>query len=216
VEPSGTQISAADAAQGRQRFGLPKTAPVVLFLGRLHPVKRLELTLKAFALAHSDVLPATLLIVGAGEEEYTESLRTLAAQLGIGDRVVFAGWAGGRDKWLALAAADVLIQNSEYESFGHVIAEALGAAIPVVVTDNLALSAEVAAVGAGMAAQAEPDTLGLALSTMLGRADRAEAGRLGRAWVESTMSPGAVAGRLLALYEVVAARPQPARVALGA
>jgi glycosyltransferase involved in cell wall biosynthesis len=196
---------------GRERFGLRQEGEVVLFLGRLHAVKRVDLTLRAFAVARRGAPGATLLLVGAGDERYAASLRALAAELGIADRVVFAGWAGGADKWLALGAADVLILNSEFENFGYVIAEALGAAIPVVVTDNLAISSEVAAAGAGVAAQGEPDALGLALTSMLTRPDRSEAGRLGRAWVESTMSPEAVAARLLALYEAVTGAPAMVR-----
>ncbi|TVQ32402.1 MAG: glycosyltransferase [Phycisphaeraceae bacterium] len=194
------------AREGRERFGLPASARVVGFIGRLHPVKRLEMTLDAFARLGSDAGDVRLLLLGSGDEAYEKSLRNRAASLGALDRVVFAGWISGRDKWRGLAAADVVVVNSLHENFGYSIPEALAVGTPIVATENLAMSAEVRAAGVGRIAA--PDTVSLAgaITETLADAGAAETARQGRAWVIDNFSHNAFGARLVDLFERIANR----------
>ncbi len=195
-------------AQGRARFGLPADAEVAAFLGRLHPVKRLELTLRAFAGAAGARKGARLALFGSGEEAYVASLRELARSLGIAERVVFAGWIKGGDKWLALGAADVLVLNSLHENFGYTVPEALGVGTPVVMTENLALAGDVAAAsrGEGFARVSAPEAgaLGEAIAGMLSAPPSDAARQAGRRWVMETFSARAIGRELEGVYASVA------------
>ncbi len=184
-------------AAARVRFGLPADAPVVVFMGRFHHVKRIDLAMRA--LASCGVPDARLLLVGGGEEE--ADLRSLATSLRIADRVVFAGWVMGDDKWLALAAADVLTLNSIHENFGYVAVEALCVGTAPVLTSNLAIAPELAA--AGVATIAEPNERSLAEALAAALAQRNWSATLDRggAWVREHLSPAAVGATLLALYQ---------------
>jgi glycosyltransferase involved in cell wall biosynthesis len=195
-------------AQGRARFEVPGEAPVVLSLGRLHPVKRPQLTLSAFASVRARVPDAVLLLAGDGDARFVSRLRSAVQQSGFSGHVRFPGWIRDQDKWLALAAADVLVQNSEFENFGYSIAEALMAETPVVLTENLAIAEEVVEAGGGVACPPDPDSLGAAVTAMLTRADRDRVGRAGRRWAEGSMTPDAVGGRLLELYHACRRHPR--------
>ncbi|MEU5436013.1 glycosyltransferase [Streptomyces sp. NPDC020719] len=121
--------------RARALLGLPRDGFVIGGVGRLVAGKRFEVLVRA--LPH---LPdARLLLVGGGERE--PALRALAGQLGVADRVCFAGEcayggdpAGEGSLTLAglLAAMDVLASPSADESFGLAVVEALAAGLPVV------------------------------------------------------------------------------------
>lgn len=195
-------------AEGRARFGLPAEGEVVAFLGRLHPVKRLELTLRAFAAVAGARKGSRLALFGSGEEAYVASLRELAGSLGIAERVVFAGWIKGGDKWLALGAADVLVLNSLHENFGYTVPEALGVGTPVVMTENLALAGDVTAAsrGHGFARVSAPEAraLGEAIAGMLAAPPGDAARAAGRRWVIETFSTQAIGRDLEGMYASVA------------
>ena len=101
----------------------------LLTVGSLKHQKNHDLLLRA--LAQSGLPDATLVILGEGE--LREALEQTARELGIADRVVFAGF--DRDPWPFYAAADLFVLSSDYEGFANVVAEALYAGVAVVSTD---------------------------------------------------------------------------------
>jgi len=122
------------AGEFRDRFGIPRSAFVVLFLGRLHPKKGVSLLIEAFrraAAAHADV---RLVLVGGGNPRYVQTLQDAAADLVRERRVSFVGHLNGDDRVLALASADAFALTSYSENFGLAVGEAMAAALPVVVT----------------------------------------------------------------------------------
>lgn len=137
VIPLGLELErfrAGDPA-ARERFrstiGARPDDVVVAVVGRLVPIKNHRLALAAVA-ALAPMHPALVLaIVGGGEEE--RALRAAAAELGIAERVRFAGW------WDDLPAvyqgADVVALTSDNEGTPVCLIEALVAGRPVVATD---------------------------------------------------------------------------------
>ncbi len=190
--------------EGRAKWSIPADAPTAVFVGRLHPVKRVELTLAAFARARREHPAARLLLVGEGEGAYVAGLRGLADRLGIGPAVTWAGWLHGEDKFRALAAADALVFNSEFENFGFAAVEALNCHTPTVMTDNLSLARPSAEAGAGVVAPGEAEGLGDALAGMLVNPERRAMGRRGRAWVVRTFSAPVIGASLANFYAAVA------------
>lgn len=197
-------------AAGRGRFGVPDEVLTFAFLGRLHPVKRVEMTIGAFAEATAlpELAKARLLILGKGEAEYESMLRRCAAELGVAERVIFAGWVGGESKSEGLAAADALVVNSSIESFGYVLFEAIAVGTPVVITENISLATEF--MEAGAAIRATNTVAGLAeafgrLASLPG-ASREEMALKGFAWAKQSFSFPTIAKQLAGTYEAVIAR----------
>lgn len=115
----------------RRQWGVPEGALLVGFVGRLVPQKSPETLLEGFALTRQQSgLDPWLVIVGEGELE--TSLRRQAEQLGIADRVVWAGF--NTDIPAVMRAFDIFALTSVYEGFGLVLAEAMASRLPIVAT----------------------------------------------------------------------------------
>jgi glycosyltransferase involved in cell wall biosynthesis len=130
--PNGVNVERFDigdnVARLRREFGLPADVPVIGTVGRLSPVKRHDVLLRGFArLKHPT---ARLLVVGDGPVR--EELVSLAAGLGISDRVVFAGYRDRPER--ALAAMDLFALTSDSEGMPLAILEAWAAGKPVIAT----------------------------------------------------------------------------------
>ncbi len=154
----------------QRKLGVPDDRRVVLFLGRLSPVKNLEQFLEAFA----RVRPAhtTLALVGPAEPDYETRLRALAQRLGIAGDVAFAGALYDEEKLSALAAADLFVMPSLIESYGNAVAEAVAAGLPVLLTDTCGIAPAIHE-RAGLAVPLGVETLAHGLRAMLDPAERA-------------------------------------------
>jgi len=113
-------------AIARSDFQTPEDVPLILCLGRLHPVKGLDTAIKAL----KDVPDAHLWIAGDGPLK--EELKSLTEDLGLTSRVRFLGWR--TDKEALLATADIVLFPSRQEGFGNVILEAWASQTPMVAT----------------------------------------------------------------------------------
>jgi glycosyltransferase involved in cell wall biosynthesis len=152
----GIARPAGDGAAEKQEFlaAYPELAGmrVALFLGRIHPKKGCDVLIRAFArVARRD---ATLRLVIAGPDEcgWQSELKRLAAQLSIGERVVWTGPLYGALKWGAMRAADVFVLPSHAENFGITVAEAMACSLPVLMSKEVNIWREIVTDGAGMAA----------------------------------------------------------------
>src|SRR5690606_18639520 len=110
----------AAKADARRRLGLGDEH-IVLYVGRLEPLKGVDILIGATALLDSHV-DCTVLIVGGDEtsQDQVEALRALANHLGVGHRITFAGAVDHDLLPLYYNAADVCVVPSHYESFGLV------------------------------------------------------------------------------------------------
>ena len=102
---------------------------IIGFLGRLHPIKRIENIIKGMSLVKPDNIE--FMIMGKGDDDYEARLRLDAKNLGIEDRVHFLGFLNGREKFEQLAKLDALFVPSDMENFGMIIPEALIVGTPV-------------------------------------------------------------------------------------
>ena len=110
---------------------------MLLFVGRLTPIKGLETLLRALAALRSDGLAAarlTLLVVGGtkGDSGDGAHLRRLAQDLGVAPWVDFRGPQPQDALPDYYAAADLCLMPSRYESFGMVALEAMASGVPVI------------------------------------------------------------------------------------
>jgi glycosyltransferase involved in cell wall biosynthesis len=114
--------TAAPAA--RAGLDTPDGAPLLLALGRLHANKGFDTLIRALVR-----LPGHFLWI-AGSGPLDESLKRLAGESGVADRVRFLGWR--RDTAALFAACDAFVCSSRHEPFGNIIIEAWAQRVPVV------------------------------------------------------------------------------------
>jgi glycosyltransferase involved in cell wall biosynthesis len=136
-----------------------------LFLSRLHPKKQLEILMRALAdlkdcYKHENW---SLYIAGDGEQDYVLKLKSLAAELGIANRIVWMGHITGRVKEDLLKSVDWYVLPSASENFAISAVEAMAAGVPVIITNSVGVSDMVQKHGAGIIAEANTKELSQAL-----------------------------------------------------
>jgi D-inositol-3-phosphate glycosyltransferase len=109
---------------------------IILFVGRIEPVKGIEQLLRAISYLQSGH-GSRLVIIGGDDNspDETERLRRLASELHIENKVTFSGSVKQERLPYYYSAADVCVISSYYESFGLVTLESLACGTPVVATD---------------------------------------------------------------------------------
>ena len=109
---------------------------IILFVGRVEQLKGIDNLIRALGLLPSDT-HARLLVIGGDEYSQPDVLRlkTLAADIGVSQEVVFLGPVAQKVLPLYYSAADVSVVSSYYESFCLVILEALACGTPVLSTN---------------------------------------------------------------------------------
>lgn len=193
-----------NGARFRERFGLPPTQPILLYVGRVAFEKNIEFLLRMFARLRSS-RPDALLVI-AGEGPAREHLGRMARELGIDAQVRFIGYLNRATELPdCYAAGDAFVFASRTETQGLVLLEAMAQGTPVVSTAELG-TRSILTPGCGAFVTSEDEGMfaaaaGAALT--LGRNDPRRA-RL-RAHAE-TWASQAMARRLVAFYAGVCAR----------
>lgn len=111
---------------------------VVVNIGRLSVQKGLTNLLRAYAKAAQYAPKSFLLIVGSGEQYY--ELIALAAELGIGDKVLFTDFQRGKNWRDAFAIGDVFVMPSVSEPFGITPLESIGYGTPALISKQSGVS----------------------------------------------------------------------------
>ena len=134
VVPNGVDLASAQAAAPgyRARLAIPSDAFVVLSLGRLHRIKRLDLLADAFMIARQTHPSMHLVLAGPDEDRLLPELTARLASHA--SNVHTPGAVNGADKWALFKDADVSVQCSDSESFGVAVVESLAAGVPVIAT----------------------------------------------------------------------------------
>jgi len=115
----------------RDKLGLADNVGLVLFLGRLHPIKRLDLLVSMFEKVRAEEPGARLVL--AGPEDGVDA-QDLIEQASDTRTVSWIGEVRPDEKWALLSEADVLVSCSDSESFGMSVVEAMAMGTPVVTT----------------------------------------------------------------------------------
>lgn len=210
--PNGVEIpQGLTVAQGtfRERLHLPVDTPLVVFIGRLHVKKRLDLLAAAFDRVHA-VSPNTHLVI-AGPDEGGYRRRVEPCFAGAGRSVHWTGELDNAEKWSLLADATALVMCSDTENFGNSVVEALAAGVPVVVTQTCPWE-EVEPAGCGFWVPQRAEVIAGALLDLLRDTAGARAmGERGRMLARTRYSWDSLASSMADHYRAaLAARPRAA------
>jgi len=170
IVPNGlhlSEFSSDKVGKGfRARFGL-EGRELIVWLGRLHPVKGLDLLCRAFAAVAAERPNAVLALVGPDTVNYKQGLQGLIGELGLSEKVIFTGMLQGPEKLAALNEADLFVLPSHTENFGLAAAEALAMGCPVVVSHGVKIAPEIVAAKAGLAVAQDAGELSRAVIELL-------------------------------------------------
>jgi len=125
--PLKSDLSRLDPMELRRELGLPEDRYLLVSVGRLEPVKGVDVAIRALAHLSNDV---ELVVVGDGSQR--AELQTLAGETS--GRVRFVGRQSQEAVQRFMRAADVFVLSSHTEGLPHVALEALAVGTPVVAT----------------------------------------------------------------------------------
>lgn len=184
-----------DAARHRPRP--PDTPPRILIFGRISRRKHVDVALRAVAAASRDDL-VTEIVGPEWDAGYVAELRSLIADLGMADRVVWHGAVAPDDVPDVLAGATALVTASATGSLDKTTLEALAAGVPVIAA-NTSCAAVVRRIDPALARSRTPEDLAAGLDWVLRRSqDQHEVLRAaGRDLVAREHSLDALAERLM-------------------
>ena len=199
VAPPGETLHPDRVATWKDNHGLDGNR-IVLFVGRIHPVKGLARLVEAWAANRQYADGWRLILAGPDEDNYQKELEAQIQQAGCSDDIHFLGSLDSAEKWLALAAADLFVMPSDFENFGSAVAEALAAGVPVITTDGTPWD-ELPRAGAGWFVGRTAEALGAALreAWRIPDGQRAEMGRRAKR-IGRRFDSVAVGCQLLDLY----------------
>lgn len=209
--------------EARRSLGLPPGRRVILFVGRIEPLKGIDTLLRAMALVAPEIPrwqeDLSVIIIGgapgAGVEQSNSELvrlHQLRARLGIEELVTFQGAQDQDSLVYYYSAAEMVVMPSHYESFGMVALEAMACGTPVVASKvgGLAFSVQDGETGF-LVPGGDPAALAARIKQLL--TDEQLRWRLGQQaarWARRYSWP-AVADQILDVYDTV--QPVSRRVA---
>lgn len=182
-----------------QGYTLPKESIIVLFLGRLHEKKGLELILHALSsIPHNKV---RLLIAGDGDSEYRRMLGVQAERLGLKDSTVFLGHVEGHQKNILMQGVDLFTLTSYSENFGIAALEAMAHGTAVLLSKDVALAAIVDSYDLGETCETNVKSVQKSLSKIIDNVDELELkGHRGRDYVSQHHHWPDLASELMSAY----------------
>lgn len=189
-----------DPAGFVQRYPVLKGKRIILFLGRLHAKKGLDILARSFSLIAKRFEDVMLLVVGPNKFGTREKMESILSSEGLLGRTVFTGLLTGEDKLAAINCADLFVLPSHSEGFALTVLEAMAARLPVVITTGCEFN-EVSEHGAGLVVETDEEQIAEAITTLLSDADLCERmGQKGHKLVNERYTCQATAAMMANLY----------------
>jgi glycosyltransferase involved in cell wall biosynthesis len=170
----------------------------LLYLGRLHPIKGIELLLEACGLVQKLLPDWHLYIGGTGSSSYLGFLKSKVQKLGLSERVEFVGEVFDEDKDALFVQSDVAVVPSHIENFAIVVAESLAHAVPVIAGKGTPWSG-LETNRCGLWVDNDPESLATAIRK-ISTLPLKEMGQRGREWMEKDFSWKSISRQMLAVY----------------
>jgi glycosyltransferase involved in cell wall biosynthesis len=162
------EASAADGEPFRDEAGVRNGELLLTFVGRLVPIKRVDVLLRA--VSHARELGASVRLAVVGDGPLRSELEALARDLGMAHAVFFAGYRG--DMVPVAAAGDLAVLSSDNEGTPVSLIEAAAAAKPAASTTVGGVSDVVLPECGLLTPPGEPEALGEAIAALAGNAER--------------------------------------------
>ncbi|MDO5814208.1 MAG: glycosyltransferase [Methanobrevibacter sp.] len=184
----------------KSKYNLNDTDKLILFLGRIHKIKGLDLLIKSFNRVSNDNVK--LAIVG-GDYGFRENLDELIEEYGLTDKVIFPGVLTGEAKIEALVDCDMFVMPSRYESFTTSGLEAMACGKPLVLTENNHIQTWVKD-NVGLVCEFNEKDLSECIKTLLKNETLCETfGKNGRELIENKYDWNKVSKQIECIYEKI-------------
>jgi len=183
-----------------------KGKKVILFLGRIHPKKGLDLLANAFGIVAKERDDVCLLIAGPDSDGYKDKIMQTIKKEQVSNKVIFTGMLKDQNKLVALGGADIFILPSYSEGFSMAILEAMICKLPVIITRQCNFP-EVAEYEAGIVIEPNLKRLTEALNILLNNSKLCKKmGENGHKLILKKYTWNKIANQMIKLYEKILLR----------
>lgn len=136
---------------------------LVLFLSRIDPKKGCDILIDSFAQISKRYPEAHMVMAGPDHNSWIPILQQQAAQLGISQKITWAGMLKGELKWGAFRCAEIFVLPSHSENFGIAIVEALACRVPAIITNKVNIWRDLEEDGAALVSEDQTDSFFFAM-----------------------------------------------------
>ena len=145
IIPNGIDLSdyadLPSKGEFKKKFNIPEDKKIILYVGRIHRSKGIDLLLKAFAyLSNKMKCKDALLVVAGPNDGYLHEVKSLSASLVISNSVLFTGLISNKDKISAYVDSRMVVNVEPRNVFGLVPLEAAACLTPVIISKGNAIS----------------------------------------------------------------------------
>lgn len=184
------------------KFPVLSGKKIILFLGRIHPKKGLDILVDAFKMACEKRDDLFLVVAGPGETGYVNKAKRLFKNAGLSDKVIFTGAILEEEKISALYESDIFVLPSYGENFGIAVLEAMACGLPVIGTNKVGLFPDIKEYDSGIVTTCNAGQIAKAMLKLLdNEALRKSMGQRGRGLVESRFTNDRIAGKVINIYQ---------------
>jgi D-inositol-3-phosphate glycosyltransferase len=217
IIPPGVDVSRfypISSDEAKEFIGVPPCEHVLLFVGRIEPLKGIDTLIKALALMRQRGVYVCLSVIGGEMENGTEDvtaemarLKSMREEAGVNDLVTFLGQRSQDTLPYYYSAADAVVVPSFYESFGMVALEAMACGRPVVASQvgGLAFLVQDGITGFTVPVD-DPQALAERLTELIQDAELRQRMGAQAAAIAHNFGWDRIAAQILALYENVLAQ----------
>jgi glycosyltransferase involved in cell wall biosynthesis len=216
VVPNGAPIEPGGSSRTALESALPALSGrrYVLFLGRIHAKKALDVLLEAIALFRSEDSDTRFVIAGPVDLEYVSDWRQLLQRFGLNGSLITPGPVSGALKAALFEYADLFVLPSHSEGLPVAALEALAAGCPVVITKQCNLP-EVEEARAGIIVEPDASQVFSAMRTLLNDEDRRRAmSENARELARESFDWAVISQRIMALCSELTRERAPGRTPL--
>ncbi|MCK4733875.1 MAG: glycosyltransferase [Methanophagales archaeon] len=143
IVPNGIDLSEYDnlpeRGEFRRKYSIRDDEKIILYLGRIHKIKGIDLLVDAFAELIKVMDNVKLAIVGP-DDGFLSTIKKQIEDLKVGDKILLTGRIPEKDKLGAYVDADVYVLPSVYETFPISVLEACACGTPIIVTDRCGIA----------------------------------------------------------------------------
>ncbi|MFK7777472.1 MAG: glycosyltransferase [Gimesia sp.] len=144
---------------------------LILFFGRIHPKKGLDLLIPAMAMLSKKMPDAHLVLAGPIDNSYREKIDRLIKEHQLESQITFTGAVYDARKWALLSLSDTFVLPSYQENFAITVAEALRVGLPVVLSKHVNIWKDIVSAQAGISCQLDPADIASKLEQVLSDED---------------------------------------------
>jgi glycosyltransferase involved in cell wall biosynthesis len=144
-----------------------KDKKLVLFFGRIHPKKGLDLLIPAMKILLQKLPAAHLVLAGPIDEGYRIKIDRMIKENKLEEHITFTGPVYETQKWGMLSLADLFVLPSYQENFAITVVEALRVGLPVVLSEHVNIWQDIVSANAGLKCLLDPVDIANTLEKVL-------------------------------------------------